>query len=338
MTASQRTRLILNLAVDAGFSSAGIAPAGPTNRAAYFAQWIEAGHHGEMEYLRRTRGIRIDTTKLLEGARTVIVVADSYRQAETIPSLPSDSIGPRGRIARYAWGGDYHKVVRKKLHRLADTMRSMISEPFEVRCCVDTAPIIEREAAAAAGLGWIGKNTMVIHPRLGSFFFLGAMVTTLDLEPGPPATDHCGTCRRCLDACPTGALTAPYQMDARRCISYLTIEHRGSIPDELASLMGDWVYGCDVCQNVCPHNRKAPPARERAYEVRDTTGLAPRPLLAELAGWTESQRQDRLRGSAMKRANLAMWRRNAAMAQRNAAPVPASLQVGDLHPSNDHLV
>lgn len=320
MTPSERARHTLHLALDAGFDLAAIAPAGTLTRAAYFTRWLEAGHHGEMEYLRRTRDMRIDATKLLEGARTVVVVADNYRQPASAHSVPADADGLRGRIARYAWGCDYHQVMRKKLHRLADAMRAAVAEPFQVRCCVDTAPIIEREAAVAAGLGWIGKNTMVIHPKLGSFFFLGAIVTTLDLEPGRPITDHCGTCRRCLDACPTGALTAPYQMDARRCISYLTIEHRSAIPDELGSLMGDWVYGCDICQDVCPHNRKAPPTREHAYEVQDTAALAPRPLLAELAGWAEEQRRDRLSGSAMDRATLAMWHRNAAIAARNTDP------------------
>lgn len=337
MTASERSRKVLELARGVGFHAAGIARVEAITRGGYFKKWLDAGCHGEMEYLRRTCDLRIDPATLLEDARSVIVVADGYRQRR---AARSDSAGAgecRGRIARYAWGRDYHEVIRQKLRRLTEGMRAAIAGRFEVRCCVDTAPLMEREVAAAAGLGWIGKNTLVVHPRLGSFLVLGAVVTTLELEPGQPMRDHCGTCRRCLDACPTGALTAPYQMDARRCISYLTIEHRGGISDELAALMGNWVYGCDVCQEVCPHNRKVPPTREHAYELQDAAALAPGPLLAELAGWSESRRRERLAGSAMKRATLAMWHRNARIALRNEAGNSVGLQAGD-PPAGDHLV
>ncbi|HOW70602.1 MAG TPA: tRNA epoxyqueuosine(34) reductase QueG [Phycisphaerae bacterium] len=325
MTPSERSRHVLDLALDAGFDLAAIAPVESIRRAQYYIEWLEAGRHGEMEYLRRTRDVRVNPARLLDGARAVIVLADSYWQKASPHPSSKDAGEPRGRIARYAWGRDYHRVMRKKLDRLAEAMRATIAEPLQVRCCVDTAPIIEREAAAAAGLGWIGKNTLVVHPRLGSFFFLGAVVTTLDLEPGQPMTDHCGTCRRCLDACPTGALTAPYQMDARRCVSYLTIEHRSDIPGDLAARMGDWVYGCDVCQEVCPRNRSIPVTREPAYEVQDPDALAPWPVLTEVAHWSEAQRQLRLAGSAMKRASLAMWHRNAALAARNKASTAATL-------------
>ena len=162
----------------------------------------------------------------------------------------------------YAWGDDYHEVIRSKLGALVERMRTELVEPFEARVCVDTAPILERELAAAAGIGWIGKNTLVLHHELGSYFFLGAIVTTLDLAPDEPLPDHCGTCTACLDACPTQAFPKPYEMDASRCISYLTIEHRGDISKPFQKMMGDWVFGCDVCQEVCPYNRSAPTTRE----------------------------------------------------------------------------
>ncbi|MGB4256875.1 MAG: tRNA epoxyqueuosine(34) reductase QueG, partial [Phycisphaerae bacterium] len=233
------------------------------------------------------------------------------------PAGVGASHGATGRVAQYAWGRDYHKVIRKRLHRLVDRMRQAIEEPFEARVCVDTAPVLERELAAAAGIGWIGKNTMVLHQEIGSFFFLGEIITTLDLAPSLPAVDHCGTCTRCLEACPTGALIAPYQMDARRCISYLTIEHRSEIAQELRPLMGNWLYGCDICQDVCPYNRKAPPTREPAYEA-GTNPLAPAADLDMVAGMTAEEYQQALAGSAMKRASLEMLRRNAGIVRANA--------------------
>ncbi len=327
MSVAERSGLVRRLALEAGFDEVGIAPAGPVGRAEEARAWLAAGRHGEMSYLDRHRELRVDPCKLLPGARSVIVVAHQYRQARDErtgqdggprPMERAGSSGPRGRIARYAWGRDYHRVMRRKLMALADALRAAIGEPFETRVCVDTAPIIEREAGAAAGVGWIGKNTLLIHPRLGSFFFLGEIITTLELPPSPVVTDHCGSCRRCLDACPTGALDAPYRMDARRCIAYLTIEHRGPVPADLQPLMGDWVYGCDVCQDVCPFNAKAPPTREPAYELNDGHPLPPRPPLNVLKEWTAEQHAAQLAGSAMKRATADMLRRNAAIAARNA--------------------
>lgn len=208
----------------------------------------------------------------------------------------------------YAWGRDYHRVMKKKLRRVVGRLREAVPEPFAARICVDTAPLLEREFAAAAGIGWIGKNTMVLDHELGSYFFLGEIVTTLDLEPDGPAADQCGRCTQCLEACPTGALDRPYEMDAARCISYLTIEHREAIPVGLRSLIGDWVYGCDICQEVCPHNHRAPETTEPDYAIR---GPGPFPLLNELLAWDEEEYASRLRGSAMKRASLSMMKRNA---------------------------
>ena len=224
----------------------------------------------------------------------------------------------RGRIAMYAWGEDYHDVLRDKLREMEKKLRAQVIEPFECRICVDTAPIIERELAAAAGIGWIAKNTLVIDPELGSYFFLGVMLTTLDIVADKPMADHCGTCTACLEACPTQAFTAPYELNASRCISYLTIEHRGDISKPFQEMMGDWVFGCDVCQDVCPHNRKAPDTREPRFAARDP---APAPPLQELLAWNENEYREKLRGSAMSRAKLDMLQRNARIARANHCPV-----------------
>jgi len=193
----------------------------------------------------------------------------------------------------YAWGEDYHVVMRERLDALVARMRETIGEPFQTRVCVDTSAIIERELAAAAGIGWIGKNTMVLHPALGSFFFLGVIITDLALPPDTPLTDHCGTCTRCLDACPTAAFPRPYVMDARRCISYLTIEHHDEIEADLAAKMGDWVFGCDICQDVCPYNRRAPVAEEPRFRGNPDHA---RPLLGDILAWDEAAYRQWMRG------------------------------------------
>lgn len=263
-----------------------------------------------MSYLHRYREQRADPRTLLADARSIIVCALVYHQPA--PAPPTDD-HPRGRVAMYAWGEDYHVVVRDKLTRLVDRMREEIADAFDVRICVDTAPLLEREVAASAGIGWIGKNTMVLHPEWGSYFFLGSILTTLELTPDEPIEDHCGTCTACLEACPTDAFPAPYEMDASRCISYLTIEHRGPIPDEFHGRMDGWVFGCDVCQQVCPHNRKAPLTREPRFAIRPP---GPYPPLNELLHWTTEDYRRILRSSAMKRAKLDMLKRNAALVQR----------------------
>ena len=218
---------------------------------------------------------------------------------------------------------------RRKLQRLADSMHQTINEPFETRVCVDTVPIIEREMAAAAGVGWIGKNTLLLHPCLGSYLFLGEIVTTLELAPSKPITDHCGSCTRCLEACPTKAFPEPYMMDPTRCIAYLTIEHRGDIPRELQPAMGEWVFGCDICQEVCPYNRKAPATSEPAYGLSDRFPLTPMPALDTIMNMTEEKRQDWLAGSAMKRATLAMLKRNAAIAMENETQHKSNSRKGE---------
>jgi epoxyqueuosine reductase len=320
MRLQQRTDLIRRLAAEAGFERAGIAPAQPPPHVDYLHAWLRKGYAGNMEYLYRHSELMQNPQHLLDGARSIIVVAHAYKpdpeaEAEFKRDVPYDE--PRGKVSRYAWGRDYHKVMRKKLKRMADALREQVDEPFQSRVCVDTAPLLEREFAMLAGVGWIGKNTMVLNRQLGSFFFLGEILTTLDLEPTGPATDHCGTCTRCLEACPTGALVGPYQMDASRCISYLTIENRGAIDEELQRLMGGWVYGCDICQEVCPYNRKSETGHEPDYQLKDDHPLLPRPKLSELREITDDEYRDQFQGQAIKRATSAMMRRNAEIALAN---------------------
>lgn len=301
------------LAGELGFNRVGVCDASPIDRAAYVREWIGRGRHGEMGYLARNLDVRLDPGALLPGARSVIVTAMNYHQ----PVPESADGSPRGRVARYAWGRDYHRVVKRRLHAFTDRLRAEIAEPFEARACVDTAPVLERELAARAGLGWIGKNTLVLDSGLGSYFFLGVIVTTLEIAPDAPAVDHCGTCTRCLEACPTAAFPAPYRMDATRCISYLTIEHRGEIDASLAPQMGNWVFGCDVCQEVCPFNRGAPVTSEPDFAPRaPAAGLDLRDVLA----WNDDEYATTLRGSAMKRARLPMLKRNAEIALQNLRP------------------
>jgi epoxyqueuosine reductase len=310
MTELQKRLELERLARELGFTRVGVTGVARTTRAEYLRRWLDREWAGRMDYLHRHREVREEPARLLEGARSVIVAALNYYQPE--PEAPDDQ--PRGRIARYAWGRDYHRVVKKRLWKLVDRLQAELGEQFQARVCVDTAPVLERELAARAGVGWIGKNTMVLNAELGSYFYLGEIVTTLVLPPDAPAVDHCGSCRRCLEACPTGALPEPYRMNASRCISYLTIELREEIPAALRPLMGDWVFGCDICQEVCPFNRRAPVTADPDLAVRPP---APRPLLAELAGWTPAEYDRRLRGSTIRRATLNMLRRNTSIALHN---------------------
>jgi len=317
------------------FALAGICEAAPSGRGDEFRAWIQSGRHGEMTWLARNVEVRLDPRAFVPGARSLIMVADLYaergrlRSDERAAKVPSGEGRRRGRVARYAQGDDYHVVMKKRLHALCDRLRERF--PREMfRAFVDTAPVLEREHAARAGLGWIGKHTLLIHPRLGSCMFLGGVATTLAIQPAPEQreiADHCGTCTRCIDACPTGAIS-PYSIDATRCISYLTIEHRSSIAPELRPLMGDWLFGCDICQEVCPHNgprRDAaaadPTSADLAGDARASArahpAYAPRPPardgfdLLEVLGWSEADRSRALKRSAMKRAKLAMLQRNA---------------------------
>ncbi len=322
-----KSRLIRESAALLGFERCGIALAAPIGRSAYLAAWLENGRAGSMDYLHRHFKLRADPSAILEGARSVVVVALNYRQ-HAAPQSDSNSTAC-GRVAMYAWGDEYHDVIRSKLRELVDRMRAELAEPFEARVCVDTAPILERELAAAAGIGWIGKNTLVLHHEIGSYFFLGAAVTTLELAPDEPLPDHCGTCTACLNACPTRAFPKPYEMDASRCISYLTIEHRGEISKPFQKMMGDWIFGCDICQEVCPFNHDTPTTREPRFAIRPP---GPQPVLEDVLNWTADDYRGHLRGSAMTRAKLDMLHRNAQIALDNVTR-PLTKTVGTAHPT-----
>ena len=313
MDRSRFTQMVKKLAREQGFDRTGIAPANPVLRGDYVRNWLAQGCAGEMQYLHNHLDKRLNPAKLLPGARSVIVTALNYHQPSPEPDEQNSIDASSARIARYAWGDDYHRVVKEKLHRVIDGLRKAIDTPFDAKSCVDTVPLLERELAQQAGVGWIGKNTLVIHQLLGSYFFLGAIVTTLDLAPDAPAVDHCGSCTRCIDACPTQALS-PYQMDARRCISYLTIEHRCDIPAEFHEPMGNWLYGCDVCQEVCPHNSRAPVTTEPALQIQLPVSSL---NVAEVIRWSEDDYRNVLNNSAIRRATLAMLKRNAKIVSQN---------------------
>jgi epoxyqueuosine reductase len=266
---------------------------------------VEAGHAGTMGYLARRLPERLDPARVLPEARSVVCVALNYYQGA--PDEPSWAP-----VARYAWGRDYHDVMTPRLDALARFIEEATGE--RGRCYVDTGPVLERDLAARAGLGWVGKNTMLINPGLGSWFFIGVLLTTAALAHGESLPDRCGTCRACLDACPTDAFVAPYVLDARRCIAYLTIEHRGEVDPTLAPRMGTWQFGCDVCQDVCPWNRKAPVTRERAFFPP-----APFPSAAEIAAMDDAEFARRFAGTPITRPKAAGMRRNAAIALDNAA-------------------
>ena len=325
-----------------GFSLVGVARPAPSGHMPFYESWIERGLHGEMEYLARDSSIRRrrDLSQTMEAVRSVLVVAHEHYIQDDPATVTDPS---RGIIARYARGADYHRVVGGKLRSLARWLDSRVDGGVGARAYVDTGPILERDLGRRAGLGWFGRNTMLIHPRKGSYFFLGTLLVDVPLEPSVPfGTDHCGSCRACLDACPTGALLgrdadgAPV-MDARRCISYLTIEHRGVIPEEVRPLMGNRIYGCDICQEVCPFNvRFAEETTEPRYAAR---GPGERPLGVEddptsPSAWHPGTASPSLvdllstaldedawesfsRGSAIRRAGRAGFARNVCVALGN---------------------
>jgi len=254
-----------------GFDSCRIANASAPAHADEFRSWLREGAAGEMQWMERGAEKRCDPQQVLPGARSIIIVALNYWQGtETAPRT-------RGRIARYAWGDDYHDLMLEKLDQLSAFLTSLGGTQ---KCYVDTGPILERDHAAEAGIGWHGKSTMLIDPKLGTWFFLGEILTTLDLSADQPQPPRCGSCQRCITACPTGAITEPHRLDARRCISYLTIELKGSIPLELRPLIGDRIYGCDDCLEACPWNRFAAVSREAAFAAGPAVGMRLRDYLA----------------------------------------------------------
>ena len=285
------------LALELGFDLVAVGPAAPPEHGAALRRWVAAGHAGTMGYLERRLEERLDPDRVLPGARAAVCVALNYYQGEPV----DPSWRP---IARYAWGRDYHDVIGPRLERLATHLADAAGA--RSRGYVDTGPVLERDLAARAGLGWIGKNTMLLHPALGSWFFIGVLLTTAELVSDAPLADRCGSCRACLDACPTGAFLAPYVLDSRRCISYLTIEHRGDIDPDLHPDMTGWQFGCDVCQDVCPWNRKAPPAPHPEFRPR-----AAYPGAEAISHMDDTSIRDAFRDTALLRAKPAGLRRNA---------------------------
>jgi epoxyqueuosine reductase len=376
MNAALKTSWICDQARAIGFDLCGVAPVhGDENHLRelqHLPEWLNRGHAGEMNYLHDPR--RADPALAMDGARSLIVVALNYNSARpystAVEAAATDSDAvPRGWISRYAWGDDYHETMWQKLNALVGGMREQWPEPFEARAYADTGPIIERVAAKYAGLGWLAKNTCLINEQIGSWLFLGVIITTLDLEPSlasddSPAPDRCGTCTLCLDACPTQAFTEARVLDARRCISYLTIELRTAIPEDLRSAMGNAVIGCDICQDVCPWNRKAPVTTLAAFQPRNLTIVQSgkenietgenesqpaatlfAPELEWLASLTQQEFSSVFRGSAVKRAKWRGLVRNACVALgnskilRNSGTYPRVLALlANLAGSSDQLI
>jgi epoxyqueuosine reductase len=302
------------LALDAGFDLAGVASAEAPRELDYFAEWVARGYAGEMAYLTSQAGRRRDLRAAFPWARSVLCVGLQYDTPHPYSTDASAAPEGRGWVSRYAWGDDYHDVVKAMLERVVAALRAEAG-PFEARVYSDTGPIVERAYAAEAGLGAWGKNTCLLHPEHGSWFFLGEVVTDLDMAADAPRPDMCGTCTACLDACPTGALPAPYALDATRCISYLTIEVRGAIAEERRDGLGRHVFGCDICQDVCPWNRKRRHRGPAAFEPRPGAFA---PDLADLASLDDAAFRERFRRSPVKRAKRRGLLRNVAVALGNA--------------------
>lgn len=316
MRPSENTAFVVERARSLGFDLCGVAPAEDFPELGRLPEWLALGYAGQMHYLEDPR--RRSPAAVVEGARSVIVCALNYNTNQQHSTEFAAQAEPGfGWISRYAWGEDYHRVLKKKLQALIGEMRARFDESFEARSYVDTGPVIERVAAKHAGLGWLGKNTCLIHEQLGSWLFLGVILTTLELAPSlepaemPPA-DLCGNCTLCLDACPTGALTEPYLMDARLCISYLTIELRGPVPDNLREPIGRHVFGCDICQDVCPWNRRAPATADPAFEPRNFA-----PPLDKLAAIDEREFRAMFGHTPVTRARYSGFLRNVAVAMGN---------------------
>ncbi len=320
-----------------GFGGVGISDIETSAAMPHVSRWLAAGRHGDMDYMARHAALRADPQQLLPRAARVISVRLDYRpQQDDAEWIAREAArladGAQAVVSIYARGRDYHKVLRQRLQQLATRIASAIG-PFGYRVCTDSAPVLEVEFARKAGLGWRGKHTLLLTQGAGSMFFLGEILVDLPLPVDAPVSDHCGTCTRCIEACPTQAITGPYQLDARRCISYLTIEHKGSIPEPLRPLMGNRVYGCDDCQLACPWNKFAQVATLPDFDVRH--GLDS-PTLIALFGWSEEEFEARHAGSAIRRIGHERWLRNIAVALGNAptsASVVAALQARAEHPS-----
>ena len=315
---------VKTLAREAGFELCGIAAAEAFPELRFLDEWLARGHAGEMRYMARTARRRADVREVVPSARSVISLGtlyDTERPYSTEVDDPDTAL-----ISRYAWGEDYHDVVGRRMEALLERMRAATDEPFAARCYVDTGPVQERVYAQHAGLGWIGKNTCLIHPEKGSWFFLSEIITSLPLETDAPQLDQCGTCTLCIEACPTDALREPWALDATRCLSYLTIEIRGAIPEDMRPDVGTHVYGCDICQEVCPYNaapvRSDDPAWQPAPELDQ-------PRLSALWRQSDERLEALLERSAMSRARLRGLRRNLAVALGNSSTAAAAAAVAE---------
>ena len=325
---------LIAYARDLGFDSCRIAACAAPEHVSEFRTWLREGAAGEMSYMEHGEEKRCDPQKVLPGARSIVVLALNYWQGDRIAAdtAASTEEGTRGRIARYAWGDDYHEVISQKLDKIDNFLRRFGGRQ---KSYVDTGPILERDHAAQAGIGWHGKSTMLINTQLGTWFFLGEILTTLELPPDSPRRDRCGTCDRCIKACPTGAITAPHRLDARRCISYLTIELKTSIPVELRPLIGNRIFGCDDCLDACPWNRFAQASRETAFSARpSTTGM----LLRDYLKLNDVEFRALFRNSPIKRIKRRGFLRNVCVALGNVGGLADLSALNEAASDPDELV
>ena len=319
-------------AIELGFADAGISGTDLGADEQHLERWLDDGHHGEMEYMARHGAKRSRPAELEPGTQRVISVRMDYIPPGTANAWGVLEDAEAGYVARYALGRDYHKLMRNRLQKLADRIHSVVGD-FGYRAYVDSAPVLEKALARNAGLGWIGKHTVLINKRAGSYFFLGELYTDLPLPVDAPASAHCGSCKRCIDICPTQAIVGPYRLDARRCISYLTIELKGSIPEELRAPMGNRIFGCDDCQLICPWNKFAQETTEPDFAPRYSLDGA---KLVDLFGWSEEEFLKRTEGMAIRRTGYEGWLRNIAVALGNAPPsaaITAALETQAAHVS-----
>ena len=321
----------------AGFDLCGISPVAAFPELAFLREWLHLGYAGEMHYIERSADRRLDVRNVLPSARSVIVCGTVYNVDR--PYSNQEREPGRAAIARYAWGDDYHVVIERRLRGLQDWLRERSGDGFEARAYVDTGPVQERVYAQYAGIGWIGKNTCLINEELGSWVFLSVIITNLDLAADAPALDQCGTCARCLDACPTGALVEPHVLDSTKCLSYLTIEIKGAIPEAARGDVAHHVYGCDICQDVCPWNLTPSTGESSDHAWLPRAGLD-RPTVLDLWQRSDDELRALLKGSAMKRAGVRRLRRNLAVAIGNGgdASHAAPLESMDEPTCRDPLV
>jgi epoxyqueuosine reductase len=322
------------LARECGFELAGVARAEPVADTSRYHEWVTARHAGEMRYLTdRRAAVRDDPHNLLASARSILCVGKLYQTPWPHTAQCDDET--RAWISRYAWGDDYHDVLRRGLQQLAARMAERAG-PFEFKVCVDTAPLLERTYARLAGLGWIGRNTCLINQQSGSWFFLGELLVSLDIAPDAPPPDRCGTCRRCIEACPTAAIVphgTGYTVDSRLCISYFTIEQRGTVPEEARGGIGGHVFGCDICQDVCPWNRRSPITADPAFAPRHFA-----PPLEEMAGLSEPEFREMFRDTPVARARYSGFLRNVAIAMGNRGLPQFRIPLEKLAASEDPVV